>query len=129
MDFGQKIFIIWQKAEIIPNLLDVAPLVGPPTMKIRVVMFCTLPLVAPSQKSTCFDPSGHLKNGKCIFCVKTEKKTLFAKVVGNAKMHISTKNGTMVPQFAVELAQTMVTWQGRPRELLPGSTLCERVHL
>jgi hypothetical protein len=77
--------------------------------------------VAPSQKSTCFDPSEHLKNGKCIFYLKTEK-TLVAKVVGNAKMHIATKNGTMVPQFAVELAQTMVTLQGRPRELLPGST-------
>jgi hypothetical protein len=90
-------------------------------MKIRVVMFCALPLVAPSQKNTCFDPSGHLKNGKCIFYVETEK-TLFAKVVGNAKIHISTKNGTMVPQFAVKLAQTMVIRQGRPRELLPGST-------
>jgi hypothetical protein len=65
-------------------------------MKIRVVRFCKLPLVATSQKSTCFDPSGHLKNGKCIFYVKT-KKTLVEKVVGNAKMHISTKNGTMVP--------------------------------
>jgi hypothetical protein len=90
-------------------------------MKIRVVMFCTMPLVAPSQKNTCFDPSGHVKNGKCIFYVET-KKTLVAEVVGNAKMHISTKNGTMVPQFAMELAQTMVIWQGRPRELLPGST-------
>jgi hypothetical protein len=90
-------------------------------MKIRVVMFCTLPLVPPSQNSSCFDPSGHVKNGKCIFYVDTDK-TLVAKVVGNAKMHISTKNGTMVPKFAVELAQTMVTWQGRPRELLPGST-------
>jgi hypothetical protein len=90
-------------------------------MKNRVVMFCTVPLVAPSQKSTCFDPSRHLKNGKCIFYVET-KKTLVAKVVGNAKMHIPTKNGTMVSQFAVELAQTMVTLQGRPRELLPGST-------
>jgi hypothetical protein len=90
-------------------------------MKIRVVMFCTLPLVAPSLKSTCFDPSGHLKNGKCIFHVET-RKTLVAKVVGNAKMHISTKNGAMVPKFAVELAQTMVIWQGKPRELLPGST-------
>jgi hypothetical protein len=39
--------------------------------------------------------------------VETEK-TLVAKVVGNAKMHISTKNRTMVPQFAVELALTMV---------------------
>jgi hypothetical protein len=77
-------------------------------MKIRVVMFCTLPLVARSQKSTCFDPSSHLKNGKCIFYVETEK-TLASKVVGNTKMHISTKNGTMVPQFAVELPQTMVT--------------------
>jgi hypothetical protein len=90
-------------------------------MKIRVVMFCTLPLVAPSQKSTCFDPSGHPKNGKCIFFVKTGN-TLVAKVVGNANMHISTKNGTMVPKFAVELAQTMLICQGRPRELLSGST-------
>jgi hypothetical protein len=90
-------------------------------MKIRVVMFCPLPLVAPSQNRSCFDPSGHLKNGKCIFYVET-KKTLVAKVVENANMHISTKNGTMVPNFAVELAQTMVTWQGRPRELLPRST-------
>jgi hypothetical protein len=55
------------------------------------------------------------------FYVETEK-TLVAKVVGNAKMHISTKNGSMVPKFAVELAQTMATWQERPRELLPGST-------
>jgi hypothetical protein len=53
--------------------------------------------------------------------VETEK-TLVTKVVGNAKMHISTKNGTMIPQFAMELAQTMVTWQRRPREHLPGST-------
>jgi hypothetical protein len=65
-------------------------------MKIRVVMVCTMPLVAPSQKISCFDPSGHLENGKCIFYVET-KKTLVAKVVGNAKMHISTKNETMVP--------------------------------
>jgi hypothetical protein len=84
-------------------------------------MFCTLPLVAPSQKNTCFDPSRHLKNGKCIFYVETGK-TLVAKVVENAKMHISTKNGTMVPKFDVEISQTMVIWQGRPRELLPGST-------
>jgi hypothetical protein len=64
-------------------------------MKIRVFMFCTLPLVATSQKSTCFDPSSHLKNRKCIFYVETEK-TLVAKVVGNTNMHISTKNWTMV---------------------------------
>jgi hypothetical protein len=31
-------------------------------------------------------------------------KTLVAKVVWNTKMHISTKNGTMVPKFDVELA-------------------------
>jgi hypothetical protein len=55
------------------------------------------------------------------FYVETGK-TLVAKVVRNGKMHISTKNGTMVPKFPVELAQTMVIWQGRPRELLPGST-------
>jgi hypothetical protein len=50
------------------------------------------------------------------------KKTLVAEVVGNVKVHISTKNGTMVPQFAVELAQIMVISQRRPRELLAGST-------
>jgi hypothetical protein len=61
----------------------------------------------PFTKSTCFDPSGYLKNRKCIFYMETEK-TLVAKLVGNAKMHISTKNRTMVPQYAVELAQTMV---------------------
>jgi hypothetical protein len=65
-------------------------------MKIGVLRFCTLPLVATSQKNTCFYPSGHPKNGKCIFYVETEK-TLVTKVIGNAKMHISTKNGTMVP--------------------------------
>jgi hypothetical protein len=59
-------------------------------MKNRVVIFCTMSLVAPSQKSTCFDPFRHLKNGKCIFYVETGK-TLVAKVVGNAKMHISIK--------------------------------------
>jgi hypothetical protein len=78
-------------------------------------------LGGPFTKSTYFDPSGHLKKWKCIFYVETEK-TLVAKVVGNANMHISTKNGTMVPKFAVELARTMVIWQGRPRELLPGNT-------
>jgi hypothetical protein len=78
-------------------------------------------LGGPFTKKHLFDPSGHRKNGKCIFYVETEK-TLAAKVVGNVNMHISTKNGTMVPQFVVELAQIMVTWQGRPRELLPGST-------
>jgi hypothetical protein len=121
MDLGPKIFIILQKAKRIPNLLDVAPLVGPPPMKIRVVMFCTRPLVAPSQKSTCFDPLRPPEKREMHFYVET-RKILVAKVVGNTKMHISTKNRTMVPKFAVELAQTMVIWQGRPRELLPGST-------
>jgi hypothetical protein len=50
------------------------------------------------------------------------RKTLVAKVVWNTKMHISTKNGTMVPKFAMELAQNVVICQGRPRELLSGST-------
>jgi hypothetical protein len=52
-------------------------------------------LGGPFTKRTCFHPSGHLKNGKYIFYAETEK-TLVTKVVGNAKMHISTKNGTMV---------------------------------
>jgi hypothetical protein len=43
------------------------------------------------------------------FYVEIEK-TLVTKVVGHAKMHISTKYGTIVPLFAMELAQTMLTW-------------------
>jgi hypothetical protein len=61
------------------------------------------------------------------FYVETEK-TLVAKVVGNAKMHISTKNGTMVPQFAVELAQTMVIGKEDQENSCLGAPLCERVH-
>jgi hypothetical protein len=47
-------------------------------------------------KNTCFDPSGHLKMENAFFYVESEK-TLVTKVVGNAKIHISTKNETMVP--------------------------------
>jgi hypothetical protein len=34
--------------------------------------------------------------GNAFFYVEN-KKTLVAKVVGNEKMHISTKNGTIIP--------------------------------
>jgi hypothetical protein len=37
-----------------------------------------------------------LEKWKMHFYMETEK-TLVTKVVGHAKMHISTKNGTMVP--------------------------------
>jgi hypothetical protein len=47
---------MWPQAEIIPKILEVAPLVGPPPMKIRVVRFCTLPLVATSQKTPILTP-------------------------------------------------------------------------
>jgi hypothetical protein len=97
-------------------------------MKIRVVMFCTLPLVATSQKTTCFDPSGHLKNGKCIFYVETEK-TLVVKVVGNAQMHISTKMG---PRFHSLLWNLHKPWspgkEDQENSCLEAS-LCERFHL
>jgi hypothetical protein len=78
-------------------------------------------LGGPFTKKHLFGPLRPPEKWEMHFYVETEK-TLVAKVVGNAKMHISTKNGTKVLQFDVELAQTMVTWQGRPRELLPGST-------
>jgi hypothetical protein len=38
------------------------------------------------------------------------QKTLVTKVVGLGNMHISTKNGMKIQKFAMELAQTMVTW-------------------
>jgi hypothetical protein len=47
-------------------------------------------------KNTCFDPFGHLQMENAFFYVESEK-TLVTKVIGNTKMHISTKNGTMVP--------------------------------
>jgi hypothetical protein len=43
-----------------------------------------------------FRPFRAPEKWEMLFYVET-KKTLVAKVVGNAKMHISTKNGTMVP--------------------------------
>jgi hypothetical protein len=59
-------------------------------MKIRVVRFCTLPLVATSQKKLLFSPLRPPEKWKMHFYVETEK-TLVTKVVGNAKMHISIK--------------------------------------
>jgi hypothetical protein len=52
-------------------------------------------------------PFGHSENGKCIFYVEIQK-TIVTKDVGLTKMHIATKNGTMIPNFSMELAQTMV---------------------
>jgi hypothetical protein len=51
MDLAQKYFIIWLQAEIILKILDVALLQGPQPIKIGVVEFCTVPLVATSQKT------------------------------------------------------------------------------
>jgi hypothetical protein len=78
-------------------------------------------LGGPFTKKHLFRPLQAPEKWELHFYVET-KKTLVAKVIGNANMPICTNNGTMVPQFDVELAQTMVTLQGRPRELLPGST-------
>jgi hypothetical protein len=40
-------------------------------------------------------------------------------------MHISTKNGTIVPKFAMKLAQTMVTWLEVQENSCLEATLCE----
>jgi hypothetical protein len=34
------------------------------------------------------------------------QKNLVMKVVGNGKMHITTKNGVKIQKFAIELAET-----------------------
>jgi hypothetical protein len=57
------------------------------------------------------------------------KKTIVAKVDGNAKMHISTKNGTIVPQFAVELAQDRSSGKEDQENSWLEAPLCERVHV
>jgi hypothetical protein len=38
------------------------------------------------------------------------QKTLVVKVVGIGKIHISAKNGVKIQKFAMEVAQTMITW-------------------
>jgi hypothetical protein len=38
------------------------------------------------------------------------QKILVTKVVGNVKMHITTKNGVKIQKFAIELAQTKLNW-------------------
>jgi hypothetical protein len=64
-------------------------------MKIRVVRFCALPLVVTSQKTPILTPPATRKMENAFLC--GNQKILVTKVVGHAKMHISTKNGTMVP--------------------------------
>jgi hypothetical protein len=61
------------------------------------------------------------------FYVETQK-TLVTKICWpckDANMQISTKNGTMVPEFAMELAQTMVTWLEVQENSYLEATLCE----
>jgi DMSO/TMAO reductase YedYZ heme-binding membrane subunit len=89
------------QAEMIPKILDVALLQGPPPMKIGVVEFCMVPLVATSQKIRVV-PLPATKKWKII------QKTLVTKVVGLVNMHISPKNGIMIRKFSMELAHTMV---------------------
>jgi hypothetical protein len=38
------------------------------------------------------------------------QKTLVTKVVGDENMHITTKNGVKIQNFAIELAQTKLNW-------------------
>jgi hypothetical protein len=60
--------------------------------------------------------------------VETEK-TLVAEVVGNAKMHISTKNGTMVPQFAANLHKPCSSNKEDQENSCLEAPLYERVHM
>jgi hypothetical protein len=62
------------------------------------------------------------------FYVETGK-TLVAKVVGNAKMHISTKNGTMVQKFAVNLHKPWSSGKEDQENSCLEAPLCERVHM
>jgi hypothetical protein len=77
-------------------------------MKIGVVEFCTVPLVAPSQKTTSFAPFWPLIKWKKYF-LYGKSKNLVMKVVGLGKMHIFTKNRVKIQKFAMEFAQTIIT--------------------
>jgi hypothetical protein len=78
-------------------------------MKIRVVRFCTLPLVATSQKHLFWPLRPHEK-WKMHFYVETEKHKL-QKLLGMQRCTSPPKMGSW-----------LVTWQRRPRELRLGST-------
>jgi hypothetical protein len=75
-------------------------------MKIGVVEFCMVPLVATSQKIRVV-PLPATEKWKMHFYVEIQK-TLVTKVVGLVNMHISPKNGIMIRKFSMELAHTMV---------------------
>jgi hypothetical protein len=62
-------------------------------MKIGVVEFCTMPLVATSQKTHVM-PLLATEKMENVFLCGNSKKTLVTKVVGLVKMHISTKMGS-----------------------------------
>jgi hypothetical protein len=53
------------------------------------------------------------------------QKTLDTRVVGLAKMHISTKNGTMVLKFFYETCTNHGHLARKPRELLLSRTFCK----
>jgi hypothetical protein len=72
-------------------------------MKIGVIEFSTLPLVAPSQKPHVLPRFANDRMENAFFMCQV-KKTLVMKVVGLVKMHISTKNGVKIQKFDMELA-------------------------
>jgi hypothetical protein len=82
--------------------------------------------VATSQKSTYFDPSGNLKNGKCIFYVGTEKTQ---KLLGIQRYTSPPKMG---PWFHSLLWNSHKPWspgkEDQENSCLK-APLCERVHL
>jgi hypothetical protein len=92
-------------------------------MKIGVVEFCKVPLVATSQNQLFF-PFWALRKWKMHFYVEIQN-TLVTKVVGLVKMHISTKNGTMIPNFCYGTCTNQGHLARKPREVLLGSNFFE----
>jgi hypothetical protein len=107
-------------AEMIPKILDVALLQGPPPMKIGVVEFWTVPLVATSQKIPLVPLLATEKMENAFLCGNL-KHTSY-KICGPCKYaHL---HQIMIRKFSMKLAETMV-WGGRkPSEPLLGAIFC-----
>jgi hypothetical protein len=82
-----------------------AILSGPIPLKIGVVLFCTLPLVAASQKSCVWALQHTDKMGNPFF--GAAHKTIVAKVVGNGDIHNPAKYGAKNQKFAFSKAKTL----------------------
>jgi hypothetical protein len=85
-------------------------------------------LGGPFTKKQLFRPLRAPEKWEMHFYVETEKK-LVAKVVGNAKMHISTKTGPWFHSLLLNLHKPWSPCKEEQENSCLEAPLCERVHM